>query len=94
MKNAALERAVNLVGGQSRLAKLIGTTQSRIWYWLTRAKRGVPGEYVLLVERATAGAIKRSELRPDLYPPHSSGALPSTQKQQCDNDPEGIEVLP
>jgi DNA-binding transcriptional regulator YdaS (Cro superfamily) len=68
MSTAALERAVKIVGGQKPLADLLGTTQSQVWYWLSRAKRGVPGEYVIPIEQATQSQVTRYDLRPDLYP--------------------------
>jgi len=66
MSIEALKRACEVAGSQERLAKRIGTTQSQVWYWLTRSKRGVPAEFVLPIERETG--ISRSDLRPDLYP--------------------------
>lgn len=66
MSNEALKRACELAGGQKPLAALIGTTQSQVWYWLARSKKGVPAEFVLPIERATG--VSRSDLRPDLYP--------------------------
>ena len=66
MSNEALKRACEIAGGQSSLAARIGTTQSQVWYWLTRSKKGVPGEFVLPIERETG--VSRSALRPDLYP--------------------------
>jgi DNA-binding transcriptional regulator YdaS (Cro superfamily) len=66
MANRALKRACDLAGGQKPLADKIGTTQSQVWYWLERSKKGVPGEFVLVIERATG--VGRHELRPDLYP--------------------------
>jgi len=66
MVNDALKRACTAAGGQKRLADLIGTTQSQVWYWLERSKKGLPGEFVLPVERVTG--VSRHELRPDLYP--------------------------
>jgi DNA-binding transcriptional regulator YdaS (Cro superfamily) len=66
---SALRRACDAAGGQKSLAARIGTTQSLVWYWLARSKRGVPGEYVLPIEAATG--ISRHDLRPDIYPvPH------------------------
>ncbi len=62
----ALRRACELAGSQAALADRIGTTQSQVWYWLTRSKRGVPAEFVLPIERETG--VSRSELRPDLWP--------------------------
>jgi len=66
MANEALKRACEVAGGQKPLADRIGTTQSQVWYWLTRSKKGVPAEFVLLIERETG--VRRSELRPDLWP--------------------------
>jgi DNA-binding transcriptional regulator YdaS (Cro superfamily) len=57
---------VDAAGGQKPLADKIGTTQSQIWYWLERSKKGVPAEFVLRIEGATG--VPRHELRPDLYP--------------------------
>lgn len=68
MDKSALARAADLVGGQKPLADRIGTTQSQVWYWLNRAARGVPGEFVIPIEVATDGKVTRHELRPDLYP--------------------------
>jgi DNA-binding transcriptional regulator YdaS (Cro superfamily) len=48
------------------LADRIGTTQSQVWYWLTRSKKGVPAEFVLSIEKETG--VSRAELRPDLWP--------------------------
>lgn len=64
----ALERAIEHFGGQNKLAKRIGTTQSQVWYWLNRGKNGVPGQVAIAIERASDGKITRSDLRPDLYP--------------------------
>lgn len=62
----ALKRACDLAGGQKPLADRIGTTQSQVWYWLTRSKRGVPAEFAPKIEEATG--VTKSELRPDLWP--------------------------
>ena len=63
----ALQRACAAVGGQKSLATRIGVSQSMVWYWLARSKRGVPGEFVLPIEAASG--ISRHVLRPDIYPP-------------------------
>lgn len=67
----ALKRACEIAGGQKPLAERIGTTQSQVWYWLTRSKRGVPAEFVLPIERETG--VSRNDLRPDLYPLEPQG---------------------
>jgi DNA-binding transcriptional regulator YdaS (Cro superfamily) len=66
MSRQAMKRAVDLAGGQSALARKVGTTQARIWYWLNKAERGCPAEWVLAVAKATG--VSKHELRPDLYP--------------------------
>ena len=73
---SALRRAIELCDGQSALARKIGVKQSVVWYWLEKAKRGVPAEYCSLIEEATAGAVVRHDLRPDLYP-----AMPPSDSQ-------------
>lgn len=69
MSNEALSRAVELAGGQKPLADLVGTTQSQVWYWLSRSKRGVPGEFAAKIEDATNGQVTRHDLRPDIFGP-------------------------
>ena len=66
MSNEALKRACEVAGGQKPLADRIGPTQSQVWYWLERSKKGVPAEFVLPIERETG--VSRSALRPDLWP--------------------------
>jgi DNA-binding transcriptional regulator YdaS (Cro superfamily) len=61
-----LKRAIEAAGGQKRLAKRINVTQSQVWYWLMRSKKGVPAERVLDIERETG--VSRTELRPDIWP--------------------------
>lgn len=63
----ALAQAIDLVGGQTQLARLLGVKQANVWHWLNKAER-VPGEYVLAIESATGGRVSRHALRPDLYP--------------------------
>lgn len=66
MINEALKLACERAGGQNKLARRIGTTQARVWYWLTKSKHGVAAEFVLPIERETG--VSRSVLRPDLFP--------------------------
>ena len=67
MEVEALEKAVELAGGQTALAESIGVKQTHIWNWLNRDKR-VPAERVIAVEQATDGRVSRHSLRPDIYP--------------------------
>ena len=64
MSKKALQRAIDSVGGQVALSRLLGVRQPVIGNWLARR---VPAERVLPLEAATG--VPRHELRPDLYPP-------------------------
>lgn len=66
LHKSALREACERAGGQKSLAARIGTTQSMVWYWLVRSKRGVPGEFVLAIEAVTG--VSRHALRPDIFP--------------------------
>lgn len=66
MGGTPLAVAVELVGGQAQLARMIGVSQPHVWHWLHKAER-VPAEHVIAIEKATGGRITRAQLRPDLY---------------------------
>ena len=69
-----LQKAIDAVGSQLALAKAIGTSQQNVSYWMTRLDGVVPAQYAIPIEKATNGAVKRNELRPDLYPDHETTA--------------------
>lgn len=62
-----LERAVQIVGGQTALAKVIGTKQANVWNWLNRPTSKVPPEFCAAIEAATEGEVTRRMLRPDVF---------------------------
>ncbi|MDZ7895338.1 MAG: Cro/CI family transcriptional regulator [Sphingobium sp.] len=66
----ALRKAVDLLGGQSAMARLVGVTQQAVWKWIAHGKE-LPAEHVLKVEANTG--ISRHLLRPDLYPLEERG---------------------
>jgi DNA-binding transcriptional regulator YdaS (Cro superfamily) len=68
MNQEPLLRAINLAGGQSALARLLGIRQGQVACWLYRDKH-ISAKHILAIERVTNGQVKRYELRPDLYPP-------------------------
>lgn len=68
MKNPLL-RAINILEGQSALARACGpaVSQQNIWYWLHKMRGVVPAEACPLIERATNGRVTCRNLRPDVF---------------------------
>ena len=52
---------------QVATARIVGVSPQAVSEILRRGKR-VPAEWCLPIETATAGAVTRHDLRPDLYP--------------------------
>jgi len=65
----ALQKAVDLAGGQSEFARRLGGTvkQQHVHYWLN-VMGMISHKYVIAAETAVDGRVSRHELRPDLYP--------------------------
>lgn len=76
----ALQRAIQLAGGQTELANRVNVQlrgrpqwaeikpikQAHIWSWLKRTKR-IPGEYGTPIELAVKGEVKRYHLCPAVF---------------------------
>lgn len=58
-----INKAIEAAGGTSALAKDIGASPQQVSNWRTR---GVPVEFCPSIERATAGAVRCEDLRPDV----------------------------
>lgn len=73
--NIAFSKAVEIAGSQTKVAigisKIVGKTvhQPAIHYWLYKSASGVPADYCPAIEQITNGAVTKSDLRPDLWPP-------------------------
>jgi DNA-binding transcriptional regulator YdaS (Cro superfamily) len=61
----ALERAIKLAGGQSKLARATGYTQNSIW----KAKDSgrISAELAIRIELALGGRVTREQLAPDIF---------------------------
>ena len=70
----ALQRACDIAGSQSALARICNVAQPSAWKWFQSSKR-LPPEHVLAVEAATG--VDRHLLRPDIYPLPRGEAAPS-----------------
>lgn len=73
----ALQRAVELAGGQTELARRLTEVlddprktvkQAHVWNWLNRDKQ-TPAEYARLIEGIVEGQVTRYALRPDVFGP-------------------------
>ena len=60
----ALIKAIEICGGQSALAKLIGLVPQVVNNWIRRGN--VPADHCPDIERATAGQVRCEDLRPDV----------------------------
>jgi DNA-binding transcriptional regulator YdaS (Cro superfamily) len=52
-------------GRQSSLARAVGVDSQLVWQW-ARGVRQVPADRCPAIERATEGAVRCEELRPDV----------------------------
>lgn len=60
----SLKKAIECLGTQSDLAKAIGVVPQVVHNWLIRGN--VPAERCPAIERATHGAVRCEDLRPDV----------------------------
>lgn len=74
-----LDKAIQILGGQSALAAKVGVKQAHVWNWLNRQGRRVPAEKVLAVSSSTDWQVTPHELRPDIYPNPTDG-LPADKR--------------
>ncbi len=59
-------RAVAIHGGRKRaFAESLGITPQMLNHWLARKR--VPAEYCIAVEKATQGIVTRYDLRPEVF---------------------------
>lgn len=62
---------------QKAFGRLVGVSQGMVWQWLTGRLR-VTAVRAVAIERATAGAVLRHELRPDLFDPPATAETEAT----------------
>lgn len=61
-----IERAVEVMGSQSALAKAINKTPAEISQWVN-GRRPIPATICRAIEKAVSGAVTVNELRPDVF---------------------------
>lgn len=65
-----LEAAIAIAGSEAKLGKMIAVSQNAIWS--AKRKGRVSAELASGIDRATNGAVSKSQLRPDIFPPVSA----------------------
>ena len=60
-----IDKAAEILGSQQAIAVLCGVSKGAVSQWKEDERR-VPAEYCPLIERATKGAVRCEELRPDV----------------------------
>jgi DNA-binding transcriptional regulator YdaS (Cro superfamily) len=71
----ALERAIRLAGGQSKLARAVGYTQNAIWKAKDTGR--ISAELAIRIEAATGGKVTREQLAPQIFKlPKQIGVMP------------------
>ena len=65
MNNEALSRWVKTIGAK-KAAELCGVREPAIYHWL-RGTRQITAERAVQIEEVTRGALRREDLRPDLF---------------------------
>lgn len=68
MNTDAIKRAVELVGGQTAMARQLGVSQGLIWHWCV-GRLKVRAERCGDIEVATGGQVTCHDLRPDVFRP-------------------------
>lgn len=71
----ALNAAIEIAGGVSKLADSLETNQSVVSNWRLRKK--VPPSRCIPIEEVTNGAVTRHDLRPDIFGPKPDGFQPN-----------------
>jgi Uncharacterized protein conserved in bacteria, prophage-related len=79
--SSLIKMAVNIAGSQSELARQVGVTPQAVHAWLEGGP--IHPHSALRVERATNGAVRREELRPDIFGPLDTESIPERVQKGC-----------
>lgn len=64
---AHVRRAIEVKGSQQKLADAAGCSQQQISFLLNDAEN-ISAEMAIKIDLATDGEVRRSDMRPDLFP--------------------------
>ena len=60
-----IARAVEILGGPTKVALILGVTPQAVWFWRDGHRR-LPAEYCPPIEKATDRVVRCEDLRPDV----------------------------
>ncbi|MGO2181170.1 MAG: YdaS family helix-turn-helix protein [Pseudoalteromonas nigrifaciens] len=61
---SAIDKAVKIIGGQTKLATVLGTKQSVVHHWVSRHGQA-PAKYITRISELTNGQVTVAELLAD-----------------------------
>jgi DNA-binding transcriptional regulator YdaS (Cro superfamily) len=61
---SAIEKAVQLIGGQTETAKIFGLKQGHVWHWINTNKQA-PAKYIPRISELTNGEVSVNDLLAD-----------------------------
>ncbi|WKD23584.1 helix-turn-helix domain-containing protein [Pseudoalteromonas sp. KG3] len=61
---SAIEKAVCLIGGQTKLAKILGVNQTAVFHWINRHGQA-PAKYITRISELTNGEVSVNDLLAD-----------------------------
>lgn len=64
MKINPISKAAEIIGSRTALASVVGVSRGAVWQW--EHERRIPAEHCPSIERATKGAVRCEEMRPDV----------------------------
>ena len=72
----AIQQAIAVTGGATTLANLLGASVPAIYSW-RNGTRSFPAELCIPIEKATQGAVRCEDLRPDVDWSYLRGTAPT-----------------
>ncbi|MEZ7278415.1 YdaS family helix-turn-helix protein [Pseudoalteromonas sp. 68 DY56-GL68] len=61
---SAIKKAVEIIGGQTKLANILGTKQSVVFHWISRHGQA-PAKYIPRISELTHGQVSVDDLLAD-----------------------------
>lgn len=68
MTKTPIQKAIEIAGSHAALAVAVGVTPPMVWQWC-QGIRPISAARCIPIEQATAGAVTRYDLRPDIFGP-------------------------